>query len=147
MEMPTTPDDPGAQQRWYRLDARNVVLAVDPYWDQFALANGGESACSARVIGRPLRDFIQGDTCHMFIDALIEAVRLTGRPRRVPYRCDAPAVVRQFELVITPMDEGELLFEHRLLYSRPYHEPRPSAHLIPMRSHGQSDSGVAAADQ
>ncbi|MFG6465536.1 hypothetical protein [Roseateles sp. BYS87W] len=105
--------------RWYRVDADDRIVEVDPDWDQFAEANGGHTATSAHVLGQPLSDFLSGDVTRMFLAAALEATRLTGLPRTLAYRCDAPGMRRSLEMTVQPLPEGEVLVQHRLLSATP----------------------------
>lgn len=127
---PAEPADSNADQaassaapRWYELDARDRLIAVDPDWDEFALANDGERAKSVQVLGRPLRDFLTDDATHMFVDALLQATRLTGRARTVSYRCDGPGLMRRFLMTATPLEGGRVRVDHELQSA----EARPPA--------------------
>ena len=111
---------PGIAQ-WYLLDAADRIIAVDPYWDQFALTNNGGGACAARIIGQPLLHFISGDTPRMFMSAVLTGVRLTGKPRQLPYRCDSPTQLRQLEMLIRRLPGDQIRVEHRLLHALPQH--------------------------
>ena len=100
--------------RWYELDAHDRLIAVDPDWDDFALANDGDEAKSAQVLGRPLRDFLTDDATHMFVDALLQATRLTKRARTVSYRCDGPGRMRRYQMTATPLANGHVRVDHEL---------------------------------
>ncbi len=105
---------PGGIASWYEVDAEDRVQAVSPDWDGFARANDGPGALSRQVVGRPLAEFLTGDPTRMFVSAIFEAARLTGRPRTLPYRCDAPDLVRQLEMTVLPLAGGALRVEHRI---------------------------------
>lgn len=104
---------------WYRLDAQDRIVAVDPSWDEFALANAGVGACASRVIGRPLLDFVLGDPTRMLLEAGLMATRMTGRPRSIAYRCDAPDLRRDLVMTLTPTPDGGVLVEHHLTSAQP----------------------------
>jgi hypothetical protein len=123
---------------WYRLDADDRLVAVDPAWDNFARANEGGAACAALVLGRPLRDFLSGDATRMFLESALQAARLTGRARTLPYRCDAPGRQRELEMVITPQPDGGALVEHRLLATR---ERPPTARFRTTSAAAPADAG------
>lgn len=109
---------------WYLLDALDRVIDVCPEWDRVALAGQARNGVlRGAVIGRPLASFITGDIPRMMLDAALQATRLTGRTRRLPYRCDAPEQVRRLEMALVPLSEGRLRVEHRLLSVSPRHGP------------------------
>jgi hypothetical protein len=113
-ELPACQAASDTAPRWYELDAHDRLIAVDPAWDDFALANDGVQANSALVLGRPLRDFLSDDATLMFVEALLQAARLTRRARSVAYRCDGPGQMRRFLMTATPFDNGHVRVEHAL---------------------------------
>ena len=90
----------------YRLDAQDRVTDVNDAWRAFAVQNGAPELAHA-VLGRPLWDFLAGSDAKNIYRALIARVR-GGRSVSVPYRCDAPDRVREFELVLTPREAGSI---------------------------------------
>jgi hypothetical protein len=94
-------------------------VAVNAQWDELAQASNGGAGCnSARVIGRPLLDFVAGDATRMFVRAALSAVRLLHQKRVLPYRCDSPSERRRFEMVISPLQNGHVLVEHVLVHAQ-----------------------------
>ncbi|MFM2066876.1 MAG: hypothetical protein RLZZ584_1785 [Pseudomonadota bacterium] len=104
--------NPPPGTRWYELDGDNRLVGVDPGWDEFALANHAEQACAAVVLGHRLDEFLRDDSTLMFVDAVLQAARLTGRPRLVNYRCDAPEQSRRFQMRAVPLPGGHVRIEH-----------------------------------
>ena len=52
----------------YWLDRDDRIVQVNPLWDQFALANGGEKQLlSSEIQGRRVFDFITGDQTRMYL--------------------------------------------------------------------------------
>lgn len=110
------PGDDGDIDTWYVVDAEDRVTAVCPQWDQVAVqGQGSERAMASGVIGLPLNRFISGDATRMFMDAALQAVRLTGRPRTLQHRCDTPTVRRRLEMTLVPLGGGGVRIEHRLI--------------------------------
>jgi hypothetical protein len=99
----------------YRLDECDRITEVNHNWKRFALENGGENLIAEKVIGRSLRDFISGDITRMFVSALLQSTRMTGRERTVTYRCDSAEVKRYMAMDIVPVSSGELISRHRVL--------------------------------
>lgn len=104
---------------FYRVDAGDRIVALSPDWDDHALANGGEGAVSALLLGRPLLDFLAGDTTRMFVAAAVQAVRRVGQTRELPYRCDTPTERCHYRMLLTPEPDGCVLVSHELLSSVP----------------------------
>lgn len=101
---------------WYVLDADDRVIDVCPEWDMASLSRGGGAGVMReQVIGQPLGKFVSGDTTRQLLAAQAQAVRLTGRARRVPYRCDAPDLLRRMEMLLQPLGDGKVRVEHVLL--------------------------------
>lgn len=105
--------------RWYRLDRLGRIIAVDAGWDDFALANQGEGAVAAQVLGQRLSACITGDVTRQFFEAALQAVRVVGQPKCLHYRCDSAHVMRRFEMVLRPEPGGEMLVEHGLTAQGP----------------------------
>ena len=116
---------------FYVIDANNRLVDVDRDWDSFLSHNGGAAhAASQQVLGQPLDQFLAGDATKMFVRAALDAARLLGQTRALPYRCDSPSERRQFEMVISPVGNGHVKVEHRLLSSQA-RTTRPSAPAQP----------------
>jgi hypothetical protein len=109
----------------YRLDAHDRIVAVNEDWRRFATANGTGTLMPENVVGRPLRDFVSGDITRMFVDTLLQGVRLTGRERTVPYRCDSPDAKRYMEMTVSPAAGGGIVTSHRIV--REEHFAAPNA--------------------
>jgi hypothetical protein len=126
-ESPAATRPGGHQDRWYELDAQDRIVSVDEAWDHFAQDNDGPEATAGRVLGRRLADFLAGDPTRMFMDVVLQAARLTGQPRELPYRCDGPGHMRRFLMRVIPMAAGRVRVEHHLVETA---ERRPSPRFI-----------------
>lgn len=105
---------------WYLLDGQDCLVDVCPEWDRVALAGQARNhVLRSAVIGRPLASFITGDISRMMLDAALQATRLTGRTRCLPYRCDTPDRVRYMEMALQPQPQGFVRVEHRVLSAMP----------------------------
>lgn len=101
---------------YYRLDHADRIIEVHSDWDAFSSANGGGlRSRSVSVVGRPLLDFVAGDAPRMFMRAALQAARLLGERRTLPYRCDSPSHRRHFEMAVIAGPERGVLVEHILL--------------------------------
>jgi hypothetical protein len=107
----------------YRLDAQDRIVGVNEDWRRFASANGVETLMPEKVVGRPLRSFISGDITRMFVDTLLQGVRLTGRERKLPYRCDSPDAKRYMEMTIGPAPAGGIVTWHRVIREERFGSP------------------------
>lgn len=107
----------------YRLDAHDRIVAVNEDWRRFATANGTGTLMPENVVGRPLRDFVSGDITRMFVDTLLQGVRLTGRERTVPYRCDSPDAKRYMEMTVAPTPSGGIVTSHRVVREERFAAP------------------------
>ncbi|MCK6424249.1 MAG: hypothetical protein L6Q75_04070 [Burkholderiaceae bacterium] len=117
--------DPAASP-WYTVDRQDCLCELSGDWDARLAEGGGAAACrGARILGRPLREFIAGDSTRMYLDAALEATRLTGQPRRLPYRCDTPTLARRMQMCLQPLADGRVRVTHQLLAQQPL--PRPLA--------------------
>ena len=99
----------------YHLDAKDRITGVNEEWDRFANRNGGDHLQSEALIGRSLHDFISGDVTKMFVNALLQSTRVTGKERTINYRCDSPDVKRYMAMDILPSGQGRLVSRHRTI--------------------------------
>lgn len=83
----------------YRIDGQDRIVFVNEEWDRFAQANDGESVLSARILQRPLWDFISDMTTQELYRQILQRVR-SGRPIRFTFRCDAPHFRRTLQMDI-----------------------------------------------
>lgn len=119
------PSETPAIASWYEIDAQDRLVAVCPEWDAtLRQGGGGAGSLQGGVIGQPLLRFISGDASRMYMDAALQAARLTGHPRTLQYRCDTPTVRRRLEMVLQPRADGSVRIEHRLV------EQHPRAHVL-----------------
>lgn len=126
--------DDDAADRWYRVDMAGTIIDVDPNWDRFAAANGGERAARAQVLGRPLKNFLTGDVTRMYLDAALDAARMTGQPRVLAYRCDSPSQRRWLEMTLEPLAGGDVRVAHRLVRTEPRNDPTRYHYDTPART-------------
>lgn len=93
----------------YSVDQNGILTSVSAGWDAFARANDGrERVLAAEVLGQPLLHFITGETLKHLWANVMDRVASSGRSVRLPYRCDAPGLVRRMEVLIEPLAEGGL---------------------------------------
>lgn len=123
----------------YWLDQDDRIVQVNPLWDQFALANGGEQRLlSSEIQGRRVFDFITGDQTRMYLEVLLQHVRFLHRTISRSYRCDSPTMKRFMSMSLTPATQGLVKLDHTLLKNEPFqqpviyrHEPEPQATALP----------------
>lgn len=85
----------------YRLDAHDVVIAINQAFIDFAVGNGAPDL-PARVLGHSFWIHVHGDTVQAFTRQLFDTVRNNGKPLALPFRCDAPHLRRHMWLEILP---------------------------------------------
>ncbi len=99
----------------YRIDVADRLVSVGPGFDEFAAANEAPQLSSARVLGRRLWSFFGDAETVLLYESLVERVRRTGQPVRVPFRCDSPQRRRFMEMELVPVGEGAIEFRSALL--------------------------------
>lgn len=99
---------------WYEMDSEDVISAVSPGWDDFALANDGSAAVAASVVGRPLWEFVSGEETRALLAAVLHAAR-SGSAVDVPMRCDAPGRERRLSFHASMGPGGRLRVETQLM--------------------------------
>lgn len=93
---------------------RKPLVRVGVSWNRFAVDNGAPGLTAARIIGRPLRDFVADPTTQQLWEALLARARRTTVPE-VPFRCDSPTERRFMTLRMLQETGGLLCCEARLL--------------------------------
>lgn len=114
---------PLKNQRWmmrvaYRIDRQDCITTVGEDWQSFATANDAAAMVPQSVVGQRLLGFISDATVREIYAAVIAHVR-RGKPVRFRYRCDAPAMRRDFEMEVVLLSNGEVEFRSTLLRESP----------------------------
>ncbi|MCB0192433.1 MAG: hypothetical protein KDJ65_10860 [Anaerolineae bacterium] len=99
----------------YWLNQADEIVDVNDEWDNFALDNDGNEVVRDKVIGKPLFNFIVGESTRMFVDNLLRRARLRYQETHKFYRCDSPDVKRFMEMRIVPEDRDLLRLEHTII--------------------------------
>ena len=101
---------------------RRILYVNSGPWKAFAHANGGEAIeAPESVLGRPLDEFLDGDSIREQFRTLFEQVRDGARQTiTYPFRCDAPGAIRYMRLTMSAIrnSAGEVdavLFQSTLL--------------------------------
>lgn len=92
------------------VDEDDLIVSVDEPWLAFAHRNDVPELTRDSVVGRPLWDFVEGETTQDLYRTVLEAVRSRGTSVRFPFRCDAPDRLRWMEMVIDSLPEGGVAF-------------------------------------
>ncbi|MDE3153375.1 MAG: hypothetical protein KGL93_14110 [Gemmatimonadota bacterium] len=100
----------------YVLDKRDRIEWVNDAWRQFAEANGAPSLADG-VIGTELWRYVAGPETQAIYRTLFDRAR-EGREIRVPYRCDSPTMIRDFELTVSRVGDAGLRCETRVVEER-----------------------------
>ena len=91
----------------YTLDAHDRIVAVNAEWEAFARENGAPTL-PERVIGTTLWQYLADVDTRYHYAQLFWHARAYGETIRLPYRCDAPGLVREMEMEIIPYADGRL---------------------------------------
>ena len=102
-------------ETYYLVDNMDRVVKVSPNWDGFAKENDGDDVVAKYVLGRPLREFIVGDSTRMWMLALISSVRSSNKEVIRFYRCDSPTEKRFMKMTVSPEDDGSVFVSNKLL--------------------------------
>lgn len=73
----------------------------------------------------------------MYMEAALQATRLTDQPRTLRYRCDTPTVRRSLEMTLVPLGGGDVRIQHRLIEQQARSHPlvcRTDERLVADRS-------------
>jgi hypothetical protein len=105
----------------YELDGDNNIVAVNPVWHDFAVANNAAELCLDQVIGKPLMQFVSGNITKQFWQTLLDKARRANTPLQLDYRCDSPALRRFMRIKLYRGDNETLYVDSAMLRA----EPRP----------------------
>ena len=94
----------------YSIDRVDHIRFINEAWLQFACQNAGGHLNRASVIGKSLWEFIEGEELHQIYRLIFKAVRMKQQAAVFRFRCDSPVCRRYFQLMVSPLQEDELMF-------------------------------------
>ncbi|MCH9680262.1 MAG: hypothetical protein K0V04_02420 [Deltaproteobacteria bacterium] len=103
----------------YTLDARDTIIDIEGSWDAFARENQAPQLQIDTVLGRPIFEFFAGSETRSLYRQILDRARQTGNTVEIPFRCDAPDVMRRMQLSIVPVGGGRLRVRSTLLEQQP----------------------------
>jgi hypothetical protein len=108
-------DDPAVV---FMLDRLDRIVSCNAAWDQFALANDGETVLRPKQTGVCAFDVIASDL-HAFYRHGFSFVRSTQSEWSHVYDCSSPSVFRQFHMRVLPAPSAGLLLINSLVVEEP----------------------------
>ncbi len=84
----------------YAIDGNDDITTVGGAWSSFARENGGRGLDPSCVVGRSIWEFIDGDPVRGLYGRLFRGLRERPQEAMIPFRCDAPDVVRECVLTL-----------------------------------------------
>ena len=105
----------------YAVDRSDVIAYVDHWWVAFASENGAPELQESSVVGRVIWEFIHDEPTISLYREVHDHVRASGHAVEVPFRCDSPTLKRYMQLTIIPGNEGQLLYESKVIRTVPQH--------------------------
>lgn len=136
-KQPPSRDTPPRLIIEYRIDARDVLTDVGEGWAEFARDNGA-SELAVPAPARTLWSYIDRAEIRELWQLLVQRARALQREVRVPFRCDAPAARRWFEMTITPKPDSSVHFRSVLAFE----EARLSVALLELDTERDADAQV-----
>jgi hypothetical protein len=121
----------------YLLDADWKIVRCNPAWDRFALANRGDSAVAAKVVGTAILDVVPR-ALRDFYCAAYNNVQQFQREWWHNFECSSPTLQRVYQMRILPCDMGELLTINTLVSESPHQGTVPK----PVEEYATSDGIV-----
>ncbi|GJL68657.1 MAG: hypothetical protein NPIRA06_12920 [Nitrospirales bacterium] len=94
----------------YSIDSTDHIRFINEAWLQFACQNDGGHLNRASVIGKSLWEFIEGEDLRQIYRHIFKAVRMKQQAAVFRFRCDSPVCRRFFQLMVSPLQEDELMF-------------------------------------
>jgi len=108
----------------YLLDADWTIARCNPAWDRFALANHGEAARSARVVGTRIMDVVPPDLQDFYLAAYGNVQRFRRDWWHI-FECSSASLTRIYQMRILPCDAGSLLTINTLIGETPLETAPP----------------------
>ncbi len=106
----------------YAIDKDDIITGVNEAFCAFARENGAVDLPDT-VMGTRLEQHLHGEPVLALWHDILEAVRASGEPLELPFRCDSPEVRRYMRMRIEPTDAGGLHFytrsEREVRFSQP----------------------------
>jgi hypothetical protein len=101
----------------YIIDKLDRIISVSGNWLSFAQENqAGESCYPDVIINKSIWEFIDGTETRQFYEIILETVRARNKTVVLPFRCDAPHKRRYLELIITPLQQGNIEFASTIIH-------------------------------
>jgi hypothetical protein len=125
----------------YSVDPDGRIDCVETEaWNRFALANGApELVDSRRIVGEMLDSFIDGELPRLLYWRMFNVLRAKQVPEAIyKFRCDAPAIERDLELVVYPRFDGDAFHGLRFQSVEIETRVRPGVALLQRRLPGGS---------
>ena len=82
----------------YWLDATDRIIKVSSSWNNLATVTNSQAILEEKIVGQRLWVFIQGSTTRLWVDAVLNYARISGKAVEKQYRCDSPTD-KQFMLM------------------------------------------------
>ena len=98
------------------LDSEYRFLYVGGDWDAFARANKAPKATGDAIANTSIFDQIEGFEPRAFLNAALFAVRDSGKPFVLDYRCDSPRVRRFMRMTVSALRGDRFLMVHDFLH-------------------------------
>ncbi len=108
----------------YQVDEHDRIVAVDDEFQTFAEKNGCPELATG-ALGRPLREFVDGDGVWELYRAVISSAR-AGNEVVFDFRCDGPGIARQMRMAVRSAGGGNVEFRSELLAVHPLGPPKPT---------------------
>lgn len=117
MPISAVPDPEMPESVEFQLDHKNIITATGALWSAFALTNEAPQLAGESVIGKPLLQFISGESSRQMMRTLLEAARRKQAPLELDYRCDSPELRRQMRMRLEPQQDGSVFCSNLLVNS------------------------------
>ncbi|MCG3180727.1 MAG: hypothetical protein BIFFINMI_03090 [Phycisphaerae bacterium] len=103
---------------WWRIDARDRIVATDDAFKRFAVENGTPDL-AADLVGQSLWEHLAGIEVRHLYELLLESLRAGGRAVTYDYRCDSPTLRRYLQLTAQARPNGDVDFRSTTLEIEP----------------------------
>lgn len=99
----------------YKINNNDRIISISSEtWNKFAIDNQGNHILEENVLHREIWDFITDMETAEIYRIVVDKVRITNKPVKLPFRCDSPEYRRLFTMEISRPEKNIILFDSKI---------------------------------
>ena len=100
----------------YRINSREEITFINDEWFRFAADNNALELVRDNILNCSLWDFISDEKVKHIYQEILRRVN-SGHFMKFKLRCDSPEMRRIIEISITPLKDGEVQFDSKIIWT------------------------------